>query len=57
MKVDFSKGFYYEKDSYWQCVFMPSISLLSSRGYEEKRYYCLTFEWLVFNCTFTFYYD
>ena len=46
MKVNFSKGFYYEKDYYWQCVFIPSITLLSSKGNAGKWYYCLTFEWL-----------
>lgn len=57
MKIDFSKGFYYEKDYYWQCVFIPSISLLSGKDNEDNRYYCLTVEWLLFNCSITFNYD
>ena len=51
MKVDFSKGFYYEKDYYWQCVFIPSIALLSSKSNDEDgRYYSITIEWLFWNC-------
>lgn len=53
MKVDFSKGFYYEKDYYWQCVFIPSITFLSSKGNAGKWYYCLTFEWLFWNYNIT----
>ena len=57
MKVDFSKGFYYEKDYYWQCVFIPSITLLSGKGESDPRYYRLTFEWLFWNCSLTFNYE
>lgn len=53
MKIDFSKGFYYEKDYYWQCVIIPSIVLLSGINNEEGRYYCFTLEWLFFNCSIT----
>ena len=57
MKVDFSKGFYYEKDYYWQCVFIPSVALLSGFNDNNSRYYCLTFEWLFWNCSLTFNYE
>ena len=49
MKVDFSKGFYYEKDYYWQCVLIPSIGVLSSISGDGNRYYSITLEWLFWN--------
>lgn len=57
MKIEFSKGFYYEKDYYWQCIFIPSIALLSGLDNEESRYYCLTIEWLFWNTSITFNHD
>lgn len=58
MKVDFSKGFYYEKDYYWQCVFIPTFTLLVRTHSENYRIYkCLTLEWLFWNCSLTFNYD
>lgn len=56
MKVNFSKGTYYEDKFYWQCVIIPSISFL--RGFKNEHhsgYLVINFEWLFWNVSIDMY--